>query len=313
MPSKKISIYGVLRYISQGLNAGEIALKLGVAKGTVSKKIKKLIELGLIELDVENTAYQQSLTLKHVKYYKLTEKGKLEVSKAVRGGEAGVQLPKLRGVHNIQFKFKIKKRGDLWFDHNVVLKNWVKKYTWFGDIYVEQNGKEDNPSSLVIKFGLEEPDPWKAAYKALETSLKMKRIFEDMVGFELSDPVMVGKPKWEILGDPVAEQVSKKQVVVTEHGAIDSTPEPGTMHFYDVEDVITYLEMPRKIREIEEEVKRFPDIAMKIAETVAEKVAVEVSKSVVNALLNPGAIKSSQDPEALGEKSIGKEEVEGYA
>ena len=93
--------------------------------------------------------------------------------------------------------------------------------------------------------------------------------------------------------------------IVTEHGAIDNTPEPGTLHFYDPEDVITYLQMPKKIREIEQEVKRFPDVAVKIAETVAEKVAVEVSKSVANAILHPNVT-------ALEGENLGKE-VHGYA
>jgi len=312
MVRRKISDYDLLRLIANGLNAAEIAYKLGVAKGTVSKRIKKLQERGLIELDVEKTAFQQSLTLKHVKYYRLTDKGKLEVSKAVRGGEAGVQMPRLRGVHNVQFKFKIKKRGDLWFDHSVVLKNWVKKYTWFGDIYVEQNGKEDNPSSLIIKFGLEESDPWKAAYKALETALKMKRIFEDMVGFELSDPVMIGKPKWEILGDPIAKTISKNEVISTDRGMIDNTPDPGTLHFYDPEDVITYLRMPREIREIKSEVQEVREDIRKVPEIVAEmmkSMAVEIGKEVANAILNPKEL--SQDHKALGEKILG--EVEGYA
>ncbi|MCD6370840.1 MAG: winged helix-turn-helix transcriptional regulator [Thermoplasmata archaeon] len=315
MPRKRISDIEILKLIDKKLSISEMAFKLGVGKAAISKRIKKLQERGLIELDIEESSYRRSLTLSDVKIFRLTEKGKMEVYKTITGGEAGVQLPRLRGVHNVQFKFKIKKRGDLWFDHSVVLKNWVKKYTWFGDIYVEQNGKEDNPSSLIIKFGLEESDPWKAAYKALETALKMKRIFEDMVGFELSDPVMIGKPKWEIVGDPVAKEVSKRQVVVTDIGAIDNTPEPGTLHFYDVNDVITYFQMPRKINEIEQKVNHFPDVAVKIAEDVAEKVAekvaVEVAKSVMKAILNP--IKSSEELKDQGEEILTGEEVHGYA
>ena len=312
MPRKKISDFDILKLIGNGLNASEIAFKYGLSKGAISQRIKKLQERGLIELDVEKTAFQQSLTLKHVKYYRLTERGKVEVSKMLRGGEVGVQLPRLRGVHNVQFKFKIKKKGDLWFDHSVVLKNWVKKYTWFGDIYVEQNGKDDNPSTLVIKFSLEENDPWKAAFKALETALRMKKIFEDMVGFELGDPVMIGKPKWEVLDDPVAKEISQKQVIVTEYGAIDNTPEPGTLHFYDPDDVETYLRMPGEIREIKQEVKETKEEIRKVPEIVAEMVrsmAVEIGKEIVQAVLHPTTKDFSQDRIAQDEKTV----VEGYA
>ncbi len=304
MVRRKISDYDLLRLIANGLNAAEIAHKLGVAKGTISKRIKKLQERGLIELDVEKTALQQSLTLKHVKYYKLTQRGKAEVSKMITGGEAGPKLPQVRGVHNVQFKMAIKKDADFWYDHEVALKGWVRRYTWIGNVNVEKTTKH-----ILIRFGIEDPDPWRAAYKALETVLNVKRLLEEAAGYELGDPVQIGKPKWEILGDPVAEKVSEKQVVVTEHGAIDSTPDPGTLHFYDPEDVMAYLEMPRKIREIEKEVKRFPELATYIAETVAEKVAVEVSKSVVNAVLNPGAKIPSQELKDQGDKTVA---VEGY-
>ncbi|WP_048103657.1 winged helix-turn-helix domain-containing protein [Aciduliprofundum sp. MAR08-339] len=308
MPSKKISNYEILKMIQQGMNAGEIAFKVGLSKGAISQRIKKLIEMGLIELDIEKTAFQQSLTLKHVKYYRLTEKGKEEVYKSITGGEAGAKMPRVRGVHNVQFKMAIKKDADFWYDHEVALKGWVRKYTWIGNVNVEKTTKH-----IIIRFGVEDPDPWRAAYKALETVLNVKRLLEEAAGYELGDPVQIGKPKWEILGDPVAEEVSKKQVVVTEHGAIDSTPEPGTLHFYDVEDVITYLEMPRKIREIEQEVKQFPGLAVEISKAVAETVAMEVSKSVVDAILHPEKYvkKSSQDLESRSEEIL--EEVEGYA
>ncbi|NPA75597.1 MAG: winged helix-turn-helix transcriptional regulator [Euryarchaeota archaeon] len=296
--------------INQGLNAGEIAHRYGVTKGAISQRIKKLLQMGLIEIDVEKTAFQQSLTLKHVKYYRLTEKGKEEVYHRVTGGEAEApRLPKVRGVHNVQFKMKIIRDADFWFDREVALKNWVRQYTWIGGVNIEKTTQ-----NIIIRFGIEDPDPWKAAYKALTTALNVKRFLEVKAGFQLEDPIQMGKPKWEVLGDPVAEKVSKRQVVVTDIGAIDSTPEPGTLHFYDPEDVMAYLEMPRRIRQIEEEVKKFPSVAIEISRAVAEKVAVEVAKSVTNAILNPEAMKSSEQLKDLDEEISGRAaEVEGYA
>ena len=305
MARKKISDLEILKLINQKLTITEMALKLGVVKSAISKRIKKLRERGLIELDIEESAIRRSLTISDVKIYRLTEKGKREVYNHITGGEAGQKLPKVRGVHAVQFKMAIKKDADFWYDHEVALKGWVRRYTWIGSVNIEKTTQ-----NIIIRFGIEDPDPWKAAYKALESALNIKRLLEEAAGYELGDPVQIGKPKWEILGDPIAKKVSDKQVIVTEQGAIDSTPDPGTLHFYDPDDVMAYLEMPRKVREIEQEVKRFPDVAMKIAETVAEKVAVEVSKSVVNAVLNPESKISSQDHITQGEES---EEVRGYA
>ena len=286
MARKKVSNFDILRLIEQKLSISEMAFKLGITKGAISQRIKKLQDKRLIELDIEETFVKRSQTLSDIKIFRLTEKGKREIYNFLRGDEAEMVIPHVRGVHNVQFKFQIKKKGDFLFPYKAVLKNWIKKYTWFGDVYVEMNGKENNPSSLVIKFSLEESNPWKAAYKALVTALKMKRILEDRAGFDLEDPEMIGKPKWEILGDPVAKKVSEKQVVVGEHGAIDNTPVPGTMHYYDPDDVMAYLNMARKIQNIEKKIDNFPQIATYIAETVTEKVAIEVSKSVTNALLN---------------------------
>ncbi len=310
MPRKRIPDLEILKLVDQKLSISEMALRLGVTKGAISQRIKKLQERGLIELDIEESSLRRSITLSDVKIFRLTEKGKREVYHRITGGEAGRKLPQVRGVHAVQFKFPIKKDADFWYDHEVALKGWVRKYTWIGTVNVEKTTKH-----ILIRFGIEDSDPWRAAYKALQTALNVKRLLEEAAGYELGDPIQVGKPKWEIMGDPVAEKVSEKQVIVTEHGAIDSTPEPGTLHFYDPEDVMAYLEMPRRIREIEEEIKKFPSVALEISRTVAEKVAVEVSKSVVKAILNPGKIKPSQDQITQDEESFGRaaEEVEGYA
>lgn len=306
MVQRKISDYDLLRFISTGLNAAEIAYKLGVAKGTISKRIKKLYERGLIEMDIEKTSFQQSLTLKHVKYYRLTEKGKMEVSKILTGGERG-RLPRVRGVHNVQFKMAIKKDADFWYDHEAALKGWVRKYTWIGNVNVEKTTKH-----IIIRFGIEEPDPWRAAYKALETVLNVKRLLEEAAGYELGDPIQIGKPKWEILGDPVAEKVSEKQVVVTEHGAIDSTPDPGTLHFYDPNDVETYLRMPREVREIKQEVQEIKQEVQKVPEIVADmmkSMAVEIGKEIAQAVLHPETKIPSQELHAQGEKISGEADI----
>ncbi len=89
-----------------------MAIQLGATKGAISKRIKKLQELRLIEMDIEESAIRRSLTLSDVKIFKLTERGKMEVYKATAGGVAGVKLPRVRGVHNVQFKFPIKKDAD---------------------------------------------------------------------------------------------------------------------------------------------------------------------------------------------------------
>ena len=311
MSRKRIPDIEILKLIENKLSITEMAFKLGVTKGAVSQRIKKLQNKGLIELDIEETSIRRTLTLSDVKIFRLTEKGKREVYKLLAGGE--VEIPHVRGVHNVQFKFKIRKKGDLWFDHKVVLKNWVKKYTWFGDIFVEQNGKEEKPSSLVIKFGLEEPNPWKAAYKALETALKMKKIFEDMVGFELGDPEMIGKPKWEIQGDPVAKKISKKQVVVTEHGAIDNTPEQGTLHLYDVEDVETYIRMAREIREMKQDVKDAKDEFWMFQRRIPDMLksfAVEIGKEIAHALTHPERATSTTNQNKQSEERDWV--IEGY-
>ena len=310
MARKKISDLEILKLINQKLTITEMALKLGVVKSAISKRIKKLRERGLIELDIEESAIRRSLTISDVKIYRLTEKGKREVYNHITGGEEGQKLPRVRGVHNVQFKMAIKKDADFWYDHEAALKGWVRKYTWIGNVNVEKTTQH-----IIIRFGVQERDPWRAAYTALETVLNVKRLLEEAAGYELRDPVQMGKPKWEIIGDPVAEKVSEKQVVVTEHGAIDGTPEPGTLHFYDPNDVETYLRMPREIREIKQEVKETKEEIQKVPEIVAGMVrsmAVEMGKEIAQAVLHPETKIPTQDMGAQGEENI-RGEVEGYA
>ena len=309
MPRKRIPDIEILKLVDQKLSISEIAFKLGVTKGAISQRIKKLQERGLIELDIEESSYRRSLTLSDVKIFRLTEKGKKEVYNLITGGEAGRKLPQVRGVHAVQFKFPIKKDADFWYDHEVALNGWVRKYTWIGDVNIEKTTKH-----IIIRFGIVDSDPWRAAYKALRTALNVKRFLEKDAGYELGDPIQIGKPKWEVIGDPVAEKVSEKQVVVTDVGAIDSTPEPGTLHFYDPEDVMAYLEMPREVREIKQEVQEVKREVQKVPEIVAEmmkSMAVEIGREIAQAVLHPETKISSRDLSSSAEKISG--EVEGYA
>lgn|GEM_PF-4145738 len=91
MPRKRIPDNEILKLINQRFSITEIAFKLDVTKGAISQRIKKLQEKGLIELDIEESAYRRSLTLSDVKIFKLTEKGKRVVYKNITEGEAGAR------------------------------------------------------------------------------------------------------------------------------------------------------------------------------------------------------------------------------
>ncbi len=248
MVRKKLSEIIVLKEIRNRKTAVEIAKKHGVTKGTVSKKIKKLLQQGYIVYDEEYTKYQQSLTLKHVKYYILTKDGEeclAEVSICL-GGSERKKKPKFKGVHNFQFKAKIIKVGEFWFDNQLQLKNWVKEYTWIGGVYIEKNGN----SSFVFKLSIEDEDPKRAKERAKNIVKNIIKKIEKK-GYVFGELEEIGRPKYEITGDPVAEVVSKEKAIITPCGAIDNTPEEGTLHFYDDEDVIAYLEFPHRLRELE--------------------------------------------------------------
>jgi len=206
-------------------------------------------------------------------------------------------------VHNVQFKMVIKKDSDFWYDHEVALKGWVRKYTWIGNVNVEKTTKH-----IIIRFGVGDPDPWRAAYKALETALNMKRLLEEMAGYKLGELIQIGKPKWEILGDPVAGEVAKKQVVVTDSGAIDNTPDPGTLHFYDPEDVVTYLRMPKEVRKIHQEIAEVKKEVRQMPEIIAvmmKEMAINIGKEVAAAII--------EAPSKTEEKEDFDRELDGYA
>ncbi len=167
---------------------------------------------------------------------------------------------------------------------------------------------EKTTKHIIIRFGVEDPDPWRSAYKALETALNLKRFLEEMAGYELGEPIQIGKPKWEIVGDPVAGEVARKQVVVTDSGAIDNTPDPGTLHFYDPADVITYLRMPKEVREIHQEIAEVKKEVRQIPETIAlmmKEMAVNIGKE--------GAAAIIEAPSKTEEKKDFDRGLNGYA
>jgi len=230
----------ILSFIARtpGASQKQIADALGLSKSTVSYHVQRLQRQGYLETDEEATQLSRALTLSSWKVLKVTPEGMRLFS------------PQMTGAHLIQYRLDIWKRGNLSPIRKLRRKNWDGKLLWKSDgITVEETTR-----SIKLSITISDPDPYNTLQRANTVAHNVKRLLES-VGYVLGPPRMTSRPKFEIKGDPVAERVSKYQTIITATGAIDNTPTPGTLHFYDPSDVEEYFKLPRTVKELRENIQ----------------------------------------------------------
>jgi len=167
---------------------------------------------------------------------------------------SAIQTPRFEELHNLSFKFDIRRLGDIWMPNEVQLNNWVKKYDWFGDALVSVYGK----SSLEVRFKVKCRDPHEATWRAWNQVLRFAEAFQRAYGVELGYPVMNRRPvHYTHRSDGAVEELSKGGVTYVEGvGHIDRSKDTGELEYYSPEDSKKYILLPRSVDEIKEHQER---------------------------------------------------------
>jgi predicted transcriptional regulator len=246
----------ILKLIAEGNYPSEIARLCDTSRQNVSRYIKDFLEKGHIKLDVSSVA----------DFYKITQPGldnlaKLlmsQTNEALTTVNASSQpplkhlhesftkpsdLPRFDNLHNVEFKAKIKKDAEIWFPNETQLNNWVKKWGYMKGVLVE---KTTQYVHFRMRYEASSSDEaWVRAYQVL---FELITHLEGQYGMDLGHPITTRVPHHTIVGDSVAEEVSKHgPVYLKDVGHIDRSHDEGELEYYTQDDVKAYIRMPRTL------------------------------------------------------------------
>lgn len=260
MRSPNTAIYAmILRCIKdENVTLPKIAELCKISKSNLSFYLGKMVERGLLRIMVEKP-----------RHYHLTELGGQELSKLeldLKGSQQTLTtfLPDLSdkayhdNLHNLSFKYEIIKHGDLmWLPNEKQLQNMIERWGHIGGVKVSLFGKRENPSSMEIRFRLEDRDSHRAMTRAWEIAMNLgKRVMKEY-SMILDYPVCNRRPHFTIKGDPDVERIAERMTVyVPGIGHIDRSHDEGELEYYTAEYAKERILMPIRTKELQDGVQR---------------------------------------------------------
>lgn len=250
MKQKNLSMYlNILDNLAPeelGLCPTLLAKRLKISTANLHFYIVKLLKDGYIIPGLRG----------RIKLYHITEPGLRELAKLrikVCPSESMQTLipnPSFDNLHNLSFKFNIKKHGFIWMANETQLNGMIKKYDWFKDDLITLYGGKDYYTSLEIRMRIMADSPHEAIWKAYQRAFRLADMIMDTYGIELGYPVINRKPHFTITNDRTIEDISQKQRIYTDIGHIDRSHDTGHLEYYNPELAKDYIKMPLTLAEV---------------------------------------------------------------
>jgi len=245
----------VLELLDEGYCPTRIAREFGVTRQAIHKRVKKLVNLGLIKRKTPKS---------YPTFYELTEEGERVLAMRqlnLSGGEHDARFQAVVRPHNLRVGFSIVSRFtpkdvDLSrlarFGVRVVeTRNWRKLILNVGGVTVEVT-----PSKIIVDFGgvgrRVSPDSVSMFNLAMEVGVVARdiaKLVADELGIDIGPPMLVGKPHFGVY-DPVAEKVAEKMVVSDDVAQIDASNGDGEIDFFHLRGAKAHLLMHRRVEKI---------------------------------------------------------------
>lgn len=229
---RKALLLDMLSRIEKDQSNHEIAKSYGWKRQRLSPYIKYLKNCNIIQLKVRT----------NVAFYGLTEKGKVFFKDHQKYLSSSIIL------HNLQYIAKINDIGTLtpeksWYAKNLLTR--MKRETnctikWYGDTITFDISHLFGNNSY--KLADEARDKLDTIVKKLETEF----------GVKIGKLELTKKPHFAVRS-PIANEFAKNITFESDDGMINASPPDnlGDFEFHTPEDAQSYIESPRKIREIE--------------------------------------------------------------
>lgn len=237
----------ILLLIKDGKYKAQISRILGRSKQIIDYYLKRLEKAGLIEREYKSSFVRYRLTETSQKILTESQRGSLIVC-----------------LHNFSMKFPVIKDASMAIDWNKVqMVNWVRLTGKFEGCTVEKTSK-----SIIIhvksKVGF---DPYVLFFDAVIEGLNLAKQLEDRFGVVFGVPEINRKPHYGVY-DPVLEKLNKFLHVSFNRGHSDDSPELGTREHYDPRSIQDYLELPKAVGEMKENVKTVMDTSSGLVSVV---------------------------------------------
>jgi hypothetical protein len=250
----------ILRLLAEGMPQSEIAKKCSFQKTKVNYWNKKFLKNNLIRVKISGKPT----------FYELTPFG----AKILTRSEVGLCSPVV--IENYAVKFRLIRDVSV-FDW-VKLgepRNWVKLGIKLGRVRVEKTTKNIiihsgrligfNPDYLLVEAG--------QIIGLVKNFLEGRGVEMEDVGVPLHEPIVR-------YYNPEAEALTKLGTFYTENGSLDCSD--GVPHVeWKLETARNYLEMPNRIKRIEENLEKFSDSLIVFAEGMNEHMKLVKALQVV--------------------------------
>lgn len=245
-PKSLIFFVPILEMIQGGFAPVEIAKDLFLSKSHISYYVKKGKQFG---------------------YIKETATGKLELTQPgkkflERYERLNPSLPVCR-AENIRFKALVIKMPSIppnW--HRVEMHNWVAYTSEVDSVKIKLN-MGTHPTIEFIPSPIEGDNPYHLYAVLFYECSKAAQILDDTIGLELDKLELSSRAEW-LVYDPIARSFCKIHGQVNYEGLAKvnaSKPRSiGEFEFFDPRALKEYLEMPRRVKNVERMVNEIKEL-----------------------------------------------------
>jgi DNA-binding MarR family transcriptional regulator len=228
----------ILKLIGDGYYPTKIARVVGRSRQTVHYHVKKLEEMGYVEVAAKDA----------IVIYRVTQAGQ----KFLDGIERRVVRGRRLRLHNVVFKYRVlggPSRAVDW-GRVVGLRNWGQLVGCELGLTVRKN-----PDSVEVFCGvLEGDDPYELLFRAREEADRVAGFLEEKFGLVLGRGVLSRRPHFGVY-DAFAGKFSGNFQLSDDVAKIDESEGYGEIDWLDPEAAKSYLLMPMNVERLRGEVE----------------------------------------------------------
>ncbi|MGB0026736.1 MAG: winged helix-turn-helix domain-containing protein [Nitrososphaeraceae archaeon] len=238
--------------------ASEIARKLDLSKQRISYYIRKLKVYG----------YIQEITSDRFKVLEVTQAGKNFI--AMYENSLQYRTPICR-AENIRFKAEIIRMPSIPVDwHKVEMHNWDQYNNTISGIKVHII-LGNQPTIEFIPGAIDGDNPDSLRIKLLQACTDVAVKLESILNMKIGRLELSSRGEW-VVYDPVAHTYAKQfgQITIDGVGKVNASKPSriGAFEFFDPRDCADYMDMPKRLSNLEQDVKKILALLKKNVDTI---------------------------------------------
>jgi DNA-binding MarR family transcriptional regulator len=251
-PRSLTLLVSILELIKQGTIASDIAKQLNMKKSHVSYYFTKARNLG----------YLKKVTRDAFTLIELTQAGKNLLDQYTQNN---ISIPVCR-LENIQFKAKVLQMPTIPVDwKKIEMHNWTQYTSQIDGVHVRLNDGSV-PSLVFLPSPVEGDDPFQLYTVMVIACVNVMLELNDKFGLRVGPLELGSRGEW-LVYDPVAKSFCKNtghgQVTYDGIGKVNASPPRhiGEFEFHDPRALLDYLEMPKRLQNIEKMLERMTSVS----------------------------------------------------